>query len=48
VGIPGMRERLRQLGGRLHIQSGSRGTTLTAILPLGQVTNGQTTLPFGG
>jgi PAS domain S-box-containing protein len=46
VGIPGMRERLRQLGGRLHIQTGSRGTTLTAILPLGQVTNGQTTLPF--
>ena len=24
VGIPGMRERLRQLGGRLHIQSGSQ------------------------
>jgi PAS domain S-box-containing protein len=34
VGIPGMQERLRQLGGRLHIQSGSRGTTLTANLPL--------------
>jgi PAS domain S-box-containing protein len=48
VGIPGMRERLRQLGGGLHIQTGNRGTTLTAILPLGQVTNGQTTLSFGG
>jgi PAS domain S-box-containing protein len=48
VGIPGMQERARQLGGRLHIQSGSRGTRLTAILPLGQVTNGQITLPFGG
>jgi PAS domain S-box-containing protein len=36
VGIPGMRERLRQLGGRLHIQSSSRGTTLTAILPSGR------------
>jgi PAS domain S-box-containing protein len=48
VGIPGMRERLRQLGGRLHIQSGSRGTTLRAILPLGEVTNGQTTHPTGG
>jgi PAS domain S-box-containing protein len=48
VGIPGMQERARQLGGSLHIQSGSQGTTLTAILPLGQVTNGQTTLPFGG
>jgi signal transduction histidine kinase len=48
VGIPGMQERMRQLGGRLHIQSGRRGTTLTAILPRGQVTNGQITLPFGG
>ena len=48
VGIPGMRERLRQLGGRLHIQTGSRGTTLRAILPLGEVTNGQTTHPTGG
>jgi PAS domain S-box-containing protein len=48
VGIPGMRERLRQLGGRLHIQTGSRGTTLTAILPLGQVTHEQATLSFGG
>jgi len=48
VGIPGMQERARQLGGRLHIQSGSGGTTLTAILPLRQVTNAQTTLPFGG
>ena len=48
VGIAGMRERLRQLGGRLHIQTGSRGTTLTANLPLGQVNNGQTTLSFGG
>jgi PAS domain S-box-containing protein len=48
VGIPGMRERLRQLGGRLHIQTGSRGTILTANLPLGQVNNGQITLSFGG
>jgi PAS domain S-box-containing protein len=48
VGIPGMQERLRQLGGRLHIQTGSQGTILTAILPPGQVTNGQTTLSFGG
>ena len=46
VGIAGIRERLRQLGGRLHIQTGSRGTTLTANLPLGQVNNGQTTLSF--
>jgi PAS domain S-box-containing protein len=34
VGILGMRERLRHLGGRLKIQSGAEGTTLTAIVPL--------------
>jgi PAS domain S-box-containing protein len=33
VGIPGMRERLEQLGGRLEIQSGSAGTRVLAILP---------------
>jgi len=34
VGILGMRERMRQLGGRLDIRSGSGGTTVTAVLPL--------------
>jgi PAS domain S-box-containing protein len=34
VGIPGMRERLGQLGGRLEIQSGKFGTTIRAIVPL--------------
>ena len=34
VGIPGMRERIRQLGGQLEIVTGSKGTTLTAIMPL--------------
>ncbi len=34
VGINGMRERIRQLGGTLHIDSGSSGTTLSAVLPL--------------
>jgi PAS domain S-box-containing protein len=34
VGIPGMRERIRQLGGQFEIVSGSKGTTLTAIVPL--------------
>ena len=48
VGIPGMRERLRQLGGRLHIHTGSRGTTLTAYLPLSEVAHGETTHPTGG
>lgn len=35
VGINGMRERLRQLGGVLSIQSNSRGTVVTADLPIG-------------
>ncbi len=34
VGILGMRERMRQLGGRLDIRSGSSGTTVKAALPL--------------
>ncbi len=33
VGILGMKERLRQLGGRLEIASSETGTTVTAILP---------------
>jgi PAS domain S-box-containing protein len=36
VGIPGMRERIRQLGGQFEIVSGSNGTTLTASVPLGK------------
>ena len=34
VGIAGMRQRLRQLGGRLEIDSSSAGTTVRAMLPL--------------
>jgi PAS domain S-box-containing protein len=34
VGIHGMHERLRYLGGRLDIQTGPTGTTLRAIVPL--------------
>ncbi len=34
VGIPGMQQRLRQLGGRLEIASNSEGTAITAIVPL--------------
>jgi signal transduction histidine kinase len=34
VGINGMRERLRQLGGVLSVHSNSRGTLVTADLPL--------------
>jgi PAS domain S-box-containing protein len=33
VGLAGMRERLRQLGGRLEIQSDGSGTRLEAVLP---------------
>lgn len=36
VGIPGMRERVAQLGGRFEISSGKKGTTITAVLPLRQ------------
>ncbi len=35
VGIAGMRERLRQLGGRLEIRSSDQGTVVSAILPAG-------------
>lgn len=34
VGIAGMRERVRQVGGRLEIESGDQGTTIRALLPL--------------
>ncbi|MBI1790297.1 MAG: response regulator [Acidobacteria bacterium] len=34
VGIAGMRERARQLGGQLDISSGDHGTTVTVSLPL--------------
>jgi PAS domain S-box-containing protein len=34
VGIQGMRERVRQLGGRFDIRSGETGTTVVATLPL--------------
>ena len=37
VGIPGMRQRLVQLGGKLEVSSNSDGTTIAAVVPL---TNG--------
>lgn len=36
VGVRGMQERLRQLGGKLEIQSGSGGTTVRVRLPLSE------------
>jgi len=35
-----MRERLRQLDGRLEVRSGGAGTIITAVLPLGQEEDG--------
>lgn len=40
VGISGMRERLRQLGGRLEVRSDGAGTSVTAVLPLGKGEDG--------
>ena len=34
VGLRGMKERLRQLGGSLSLESGETGTTVTASLQL--------------
>ena len=34
VGIPGMRERMRLVGGHLNVSSNSHGTTLTGVVPL--------------
>jgi PAS domain S-box-containing protein len=35
VGIPSMRERVQQLGGRVEIQSDQNGTTVRIVIPLG-------------
>ena len=34
VGIPGMRERLRQLGGQLEVDFGRNGTRVIAVVPM--------------
>jgi len=36
VGLAGMKERVRQLGGQLQLQSSSRGTMVTATIPVPQ------------
>ncbi len=41
VGIRGMQERVRQLGGTLAIHARGKGTTVTAILPILEATGGQ-------
>jgi signal transduction histidine kinase len=37
LGLKGVRERLRQLGGRFHIHSASSGTIVTARVPLAAI-----------
>ena len=41
VGVPGMRERMRQLGGRLEIESDDHGTCVIAIAPVTGQTSAQ-------
>ena len=36
IGVAGMRERVQQLGGRLEIKSGNRGTKVRAMIPVAQ------------
>ena len=39
VGVAGMRERVRELGGHMTIRSDAGGTLLTVVLPLGESVN---------
>jgi PAS domain S-box-containing protein len=41
VGIPGMRQRLRQLGGQLEVHSSHRGTSVVATVPSAGSSGGQ-------
>jgi signal transduction histidine kinase len=34
VGITGMTARMQQFGGKLHIRSGGKGTTVHAVAPI--------------
>ena len=45
VGLAGMRERVRQLGGRFEVESSSRGTTVRAIVPVEAGTDEDPTNP---
>jgi PAS domain S-box-containing protein len=39
VGLRGMSERVRQLGGQLHVNTGSGGTQIRAVVPAGNITS---------
>lgn len=47
VGIAGMRERVRQLGGQMRIRRGEPGTIITAEFPM-EVHDGNTAIACGG
>ena len=47
VGIAGMRERVRKLGGRLELQSSKAGTKVSVSLPMASVIAPQITAPAG-
>jgi PAS domain S-box-containing protein len=46
VGLRGMRERIRQFGGRLEVASDRKGTRIIAVLPVPGLTDGQEALSF--
>ena len=41
VGLRGMRERVRQLGGKVEIRSNGHGTIVTATVPVAESEDGQ-------
>jgi signal transduction histidine kinase len=41
VGIPGMAARIRQLGGKLDVRTGPKGTTVHAVLPIDAAQHGR-------
>jgi signal transduction histidine kinase len=45
VGITGMRERVRQFGGQMHMESNGRGTTIAFTLPLAASTSPGSPVP---
>jgi len=40
VGVSGMRERVRELGGTIEIESNGNGTTVTAAFPMASAVEG--------